>query len=412
MGTTFDTKAPKTKHHGAVVTKILEEALNEPSSPEAELGEPDFEQEDTSSAITEPYDPAKIRIRRDNPTVYNLIKRIRHGELDLTPSFQRHLDLWSDRNQSRLIESILMRIPLPAFYFDGTNRDRWLIVDGLQRLTALSRFVLSEEELGKLRAKLKPLELRELEFLTDLEGKRFDHLPRRYQREIEETQITAYLIEEGTPPEVKFNVFKRINTGGLPLSAQEIRHALNQGKAAGLLEELAGKKAFRTAVGKGISGKRMADRECVLRFLAFKMKSPEDYPANQDFDFFLSQQMAKLNELDAEKRASLARHFERAMEAAAKIFGEDAFRKRYRKEAPRNPINKALFEAWSVNLDRLDDENVEKLAQKGEELRTRFIELCNMREFDLAISQGTGDIARVKLRFARIRQIIEETLSQ
>lgn len=379
---------------------------------ETELGEPGVELEDTSSNITEPYDPAKIRILRETPTIHNLMERIRHDELDLTPSFQRKLGLWSDRAQSRLIESILMRIPLPAFYFDATYRDRWLVVDGLQRLTALSRFLLSQEELARLGRTICPLQLQDLEFLRDLEGQRFSKLPRRYQREVEETQITAYLIEEGTPPEVKFNVFKRINTGGLPLSAQEIRHALHQGPAAVLLEKLAESEAFRTATQNGISGKRMADRECVLRFFAFLRKSPEEYPANQDFDFFLSERMSEINRLEEIDRQALAERFERAMRTATKIFRDDAFRKRHREGDSRNPINKALFEAWSVNLDRLSDGQIVKLEKKKSALRKRFIELCNSNDFGWSISQGTGDVARVKLRFAKIREIVDEVLGQ
>ena len=303
-----------------------------------------------------------------------------------------------------------MRIPLPAFYFDGTRRDQWVVVDGLQRLTALSRFLLSEEELARLFKGSKPLKLKDLEFLRDLEGKYFQDLPRPYQRTIEETQITAYLIDEGTPPEVKFNVFKRINTGGLPLSAQEIRHALNQGAAADLLERLAKHEAFRAAIQRGISGKRMADRECVLRFCAFRMKSPREYPVNQDFDYFLSERMREINQLDDPGREDLAGRFVRAMNASCRILEKHAFRKRREKNATRFPINKALFEAWSVNLDMCDDDQLDVLVARKDELQERFIALCNTQKFDQAVSQGTGDVARVKYRFAKIHDIIKEVL--
>ncbi len=375
---------------------------------EHELGEYGVEREDTGSEITEPYDPSKIRVSRQQPTIYSLIQRIEHEELDLFPDFQRHANLWRDRTQSRLIESVLMAIPLPAFYFDATDPDQWLVVDGLQRLTAISRFRLGDEQLKRID--LSPLHLQDLEYLKELEGQRFHELPRRHQRQIEETQLTAYVIEEGTPEELKFNIFKRINTGGLPLSPQEIRHALNRGEARELLTRLASSGEFQAATGEGISGKRMADRECVLRFMAFALAPPEEYQQG-DFDLFLNKQMNRINELGREERENISRRFIRSMATARRLFDNNAFRKRYTLNASRLPINKALFEAWSVNLDRLGDNAVEILYDKRRALIDRFIHLMNNdRDFERAISQGTGDVKKVHLRFSTIRRLIEETI--
>jgi hypothetical protein len=362
------------------------------------------EPEDTGSdeTITEPFNPALIRVETKPMTIDLLLKRIRHGELDLAPDFQRKAGIWKPDARSRLIESILIRIPLPAFYIDATNDEKWIVVDGLRRLTTLKEFVLD-----------KTLRLTKLDFLKQLEGKTYDELHRSYQRRIDETLLTIYLIEKGTPDGVKFNIFKRINTAGLALSGQEIRHALNQGKASKLLVQLAESNEFKKAIDYGIRDDRMADRECVLRFLAFVRTPYTSYKYDKEinsFDSFLNKAMADMNKMSDEELEHLQYRFLRAMVAAFDIFGKDAFRKRYKDTAPRSPINKALFESWSVNLDQLNDDQIQSLKERKTILRRNFITLMNDRAFNDAISQGTGDINKVKLRFSAIGRLINEVL--
>jgi hypothetical protein len=384
---------------GALPDETAEEEPPVAEEVDADDGADGVDDEDVSGEIFTPFDPTKIRIDTRTMTVDLLIRRIRAGEIDLLPAFQRAAGLWKDGAQSRLIESLLTRIPVPAFYMDATDDDHWLVVDGLQRLTVLRRFVVDQA-----------FALTELEFLTDFNGKRFKDLPRPMQRRVEETQVTVNLIQPGTPSDVKFNIFKRINTGGLPLSAQEIRHALNQGPAALMLQELATLPEFVSVAGKSIKDRRMADRECVLRFLAFVMTTYSDYKT-PDLDGFLNDQMRRLNEMTEKERLALSSRFSRAMTAAERILGQHAFRKRYTLKDHRKPINKALFECWSVALDRLSDEDSTLLAERRDKLETASIGLMNTREFDAAISQGTGDTRKVHLRFSAVERVIRETLS-
>ena len=363
------------------------------------LGSDPDENEDN---ITQPFDPEKIRVDTRPYTIDLLLNRIKYGELNLSPDFQRADNIWNSKTKSRLIESILVRIPLPAFYMDATDEDKWVVIDGLQRLTTLKQFAID-----------KSLRLSELEFL-ELNDKNFDDLPRNLQRRITETQVTVYLIEKGTPNEVKFNIFRRINTGGLPLSLQEIRHGLNQGKSTDLLKWLSNSKEFKKATANSISGQRMADREFILRFLAFFINPYHDYKATE-FDSFLSDVMKTINIMDEKEINTLRNQFIKAMFTAYEIFGDDAFRKRYRMDYPRAPINKALFESWAVNLSKLNLEQTSKLIKKKDIVKAKFIDLMNDRDieprFDSAISQGTGDIRKVKRRFSAIEQLIQEVLA-
>ncbi|MDM5055068.1 DUF262 domain-containing protein [Aeromonas dhakensis] len=359
--------------------------------------------EDTSNddvAITTPFDTSKIRVETKNTQMDALIKRINNNEINLSPEFQRQGGIWKDDAQSRLIESMLIRIPLPAFYMDASDDDYWLIVDGLQRLTTIRRFVVDED-----------LVLSGLEFLTDYNGCTFSQLPRSFQRRIEETDVVLYLIQPGTPANVKFDIFRRINTGGQPLSAQEIRHALNQGKITDILRKLSSSDSFLLATNKSIQSKRMDDRECVLRFLAFTFNSPENY-SNDNFDLYLNNAMAYANKLDEKKLSAYSEKFEKAMVYSYKIFGNDAFRKRYSNQSGRYPINKALFEAWSVNIGNLNTLQQEELVSKKDILKAKFTDLMRDNiEFDIAISQGTGSVKKVRYRFAKIHDLIMETLN-
>jgi hypothetical protein len=281
---------------------------------------------------------------------------------------------------------------------DATDDEHWLVVDGLQRLTTLRQFVIA-----------KSLKLRGLDFLKFLEGKSYDELSRSYQRRIEETLVTVYLIEKGTPVNAKYNIYKRINTGGLPLSSQEIRHALYQGKGTKLLVELANSPIFRVAVDGGIKDERMADRECVLRFLAFLLTPYTSY--SKDFETFLNSAIIVLNGKTDAELAMLRRRFYRAMDTAVKVFHKDAFRKRYKKQAARQPINKPLFECWSVNLDMLTDEQTKLLIERRDLLQEQFMRMMNEdRTFVDAISYGTGDVKKVKLRFSAVQKLIEEVV--
>ena len=160
-----------------------------------------------------PFDSFEIRIDRKNLSLEYVLCQIEHDNLDLYPDFRPQMDTWADNTQSRLIESLLLRIPIPVFYFNATNDDKWEVIDGVQRLTALARFVMDEQTLKKLN--LKRLKLCDLEFLTDLYGKTFDDLDGPDQRRIETTPLDINIIDQNTHPDVKYHIFKRVHADSL-----------------------------------------------------------------------------------------------------------------------------------------------------------------------------------------------------
>ena len=226
----------------------------------------EVEQEDSQEGSMErPFDPSKIKVRTVQVVVGQLISRITHDEIDLAPDFQRMSGIWNSERKSRLIESILLRIPIPVFYVAADEQEKWAVVDGVQRISTIYSYVTGKFPLTRL------------EYREEFNGRLYDSLPRAMQRRISETQIVVNVIEPGTPPEVMFNIFRRINTGGMPLRGQEIRHALNPGSSRAYLKNLAESDEFVVVTDGSVKKDRMADRECVLRFLAFHMEPWEQY---------------------------------------------------------------------------------------------------------------------------------------
>jgi hypothetical protein len=362
-----------------------------------DLEETDVEDEDEETAIL--LDSSLIRVDTRPMTVDLVLERIKRQEIDLAPDFQRDRDIWNDKAKSRLIESILIRIPLPAFYMDATDEDRWLVIDGLQRLSALKKFAID----GKMR-------LQGMEFLKSLNDKTFEELPRNYQRRIKESVLTIYSIERGTPDAVKYNIFRRINTGGEPLSPQELRHALNPGSAMNFLKELAENKKFTRILKLGENRKkRMEDREFILGFIAFYLTPYDRYPTSQGRDYFLNDAMKKINSMTDEELENLKEVFETTMQTAWDIFEEKAFRKISLKSSRKQPLNKSLFEAWSVSLSKFNERDLAKLITKKEDILRRFAkQIHSDPEFAKAISQASD---KIPCRFKTIETIIAEVIS-
>lgn len=357
---------------------------------------------DNGNADIENVVPADVNIGQRPMNVYNLMERLLNREIELSPDFQRNRNLWTPEQQSRLIESLMLKIPIPTFYFSASDDDKWKVIDGVQRLSAFENYLV-----GHINEQDECIKqpLTGLEYMTDFNGLTFDELPRQYVRRIKETPIVVYTVEKGTPDPIVYNIFQRINTGGLHLNSQEIRHALYVGKSTAMLRRLAESEEFLTVTQHSIDTERMTDCEYVNRFVAFTELKLTDYKGN--IDGFLRMALKKVNDYDDINILRVERSFRRAMNYCQRIFGRYAFRK-YNENWRRGPINKALFESWSYVFSHMTDEEMERLSNKNDILLKRFQK--KLQNIDYINALKSGDQYSVVRRIEMTESVVREIL--
>lgn len=392
-----------------------------------QLPEEDFEEE-FEEEILEPFDPEKISIEQKVVPMETIKRRLKQGSIRLSPDFQRN-EVWDETRKSQLIESIMLKIPLPMFYVAANELGDWEVVDGLQRLSTIRDFLLLNPETSL------PLRLQKLEFLQkkfggmtfrQMEG---DPKCQRVLNTILETELRFTVINPGTPEDVKRNIFKRINTGGLPLTSQEIRHALYQGESTELLKKLVDNKYFKLAISSRINDKRMASRELILRFVAFNIFDRNDYKTSLDkwlsdamrvINIFPDLDNGKLSKIFGESPAPRIKStsidiikykLELAMYRAKSLFGDHAFRKSTKFDSKKSPVNKALFECWSNILCELDDESFETLLKKQDIFIEKYSLLLKDDDLLNSISRHASQAGRgVFYRYDSFEKLVTETL--
>ena len=383
----------------------------------------------------DPFNPEEISIDTKPITMETLMRRLQQGTITLNPDFQRQ-EVWDQKRKSQLIESLLLKIPIPMFYVSSDEKSNWTVVDGLQRISTLRDFVLGKEYLKdpskNLNKKGSGFKLQGLEFWTDLEDLTLNDLPTNLQNRILETTFTFTIINPGTPEEVKRNVFKRLNTGGMPLSSQEIRNALYTGRSTRLLNQLSGLKEFKIATDHSIHTERMEDKELILRFISFMIRNYVFYNKTITVDTWLSDTMILLNSIPELNSRELSKRimsgwitlesvkimsedeiictFKKAMIRCHKIFGNHAFRKSY-EGLRRSPINKSLFETWSNLLANITDDEFDKLMSNRRQFLDAYKPLLDNTDFIISISRDSMKHAAVKFRFDKLNNLLKEYIS-
>lgn len=341
------------------------------------FGEVPKEPEDLSYPLNE------LAIRDERRTAQDVVRRIDNGRFVLDPDFQRDF-LWQDTQQSRLIESILMRIPLPVFYVAEDEALRLIVVDGRQRLTTLQHFINDHLSLH-------------LPERPELHGKKFSELDVESQNRVEDCQLHFYIIERTVPERARLDIFERVNSGE-PLTRQQMRNALYNGPATIFLRDEAATDLFKNATGEALSSeskrKEMVDREFINRFCAFALYDFSEYDG--DLDRWLARALEEMNKPETDLKA-LGEKFRVGLRNNIQVFGKHAFRKHTSAKQGKNRLNVALFEVMTVALSERSEESV---VHRSAELRTIFYGLMHNDRFEKSLSEGTTKSSSVNRRFS------------
>ncbi|MFN3501115.1 MAG: DUF262 domain-containing protein [Allorhizobium sp.] len=341
-----------------------------------------------------------VFVRTEQRTVGEVVGRIQKNRYILDPDFQRDF-VWPNAKQSKLIESCVMRIPLPVFYVAEAKDGRIIVVDGLQRLTTFARFLNGDLRLTGLAAD-------ENSGSHELDGKRFDDLPINLQERVSDTQLTMYILDAKAPERARLDIFERVNSGAV-LTRQQMRNALYNGPATQWLKAAADGKPFQEATGGSLSSKTMRDREAINRFVAFATLGWNSYQSG-DMDVFLAKALQHLAELSDEERASLRNRFDQAMTLSHKLFGPHAFRKSLvndSDDAPRSVINISLFEVSAVILSQIA---CNLTPEDEEQIRITVASLVDNDDFSRSITYSTNSTQAVRARFSILSHALVDYL--
>ena len=342
-----------------------------------------------------PYPLDDIMVRNETRTVRETVIRITNGRYIMDPDFQRDF-IWDIAKQSKLIESCIMRIPLPVIYVAESPDGRIMIVDGLQRLSTFRRFLDNEFKLTKLGDH------------HPLEGRSFDELPIHLQERVEDTQLTLHILDRSAPDRARLDIFERVNSGE-PLTRQQMRNAIYNGPGTRWLSRMAAHDSFQVATGRSLNAKTMRDREAINRFAAFHLLDWQSYEGG-DMDGFLARAIVHLNSLPEDDRHPIDHDFLASMRRNYDLFGRHAFRKSLRQEIPDaylTVINISLFDVLSVLLARVSDEAIKT---RSEDIRRRIVALVSDDGFADAITYSTNSTNQVRTRFQMVQDACTDFL--
>jgi len=348
-----------------------------------------------------PKDKKRVYSDKKDSTIRVLFEQWQEGDLILDPEFQRRY-VWDNKKASLLIESVLLEVPIPIIYLAEEADGKLTVIDGQQRLQSLFRFLNNEFKLTGLSV------------LSHLNGKYFKDLDKNLQRQIKNSTLRVIEIQKESHPDVKFEIFERLNVGAVKLSDQELRNCIYRGKYNDLIKELAEDKDFLSLLGLKEPHKRMYDRELVLHFLAFYNQTYLKYkpPMKQ----FLNREMENNKNISEEKIKELRHMFKETVSMVKSVFGDKAFR-RFIPGDEKDPngrweirkINVGLFEIIMFGFSRY---NKNQIIPLSDVIREELLHMMTSdKEFIDSISgSGTTSTAKVTTRFKKWLDALERVV--
>lgn len=311
----------------------------------------------------------------------------------VVPDFQRNF-VWTMRQSSLLIESFLMGLPVPQVFFYVDENNRNLVIDGLQRIMSLVYYMDGYFGEESIHGKKQVFRLTGLNDKSPFARKTFEDLDEPAQRKLRGSVLRAINIRQMNPKGERtsvYHIFERLNTGGTPLTPQEIRNCVFRGELVSQLRKLNEDKKWRAILGKTTLDRHQKDIELILRVLGLSNRF-EKY--EKPMKEFLNQTMIEQQNADSPVARDFLRDFPKLCAIVVDRLGERPFHLRGRLNAS------ALDSVMSVLYN--------SIGNMPGDLAARYRELKKDKTFSDATYYGTSDVAVIKSRFARVKELLVE----
>lgn len=348
----------------------------------------------------------KIYTDKGDPEIESLYSKYKRGKLIIQPEFQRHF-VWDTKKSSKLIESALLDIPLPAIYLYEDESGKEIIIDGQQRLTAFFSFMEGKFPDGR------DSRLTGLKVFTELNKKSYKEISEELQDKIRYCKIRAITFKRESEENLKYEIFERLNTGAVSLNYQELRNCIYRGSYNELLKNLSRDRVFMYLRGLEKQHKRMIDVEFVLRFAAFYHSTYLNY--KPPMRRFLDKDMEKYQNVSEAEAAELRNAFKNSITIIKSLLDKKAF-KRFHKGNEDNPngywepkkLNDSLYDIL-MNSFAKEDKNI--IYRNLDSIREALIYLMTDDEdFINAILIATSNVRQVITRFDKWRKTLQEII--